>query len=102
MWYHRFEMDEARLRQRVRKIAESVRNIRDEELFALLDNHVQLFCQARGLRYDHRNRGGSHHVFTVGMSTFTVAKPHGSSLLKTIYVRSFLEAMAEVGLYEQE
>jgi hypothetical protein len=95
-------MDEARLRQRVREIAESVKNVRHEELFALLDNHVQPFCQARGLRYDHRNRGGSHHVFTVGSNTFTVARPHGTPLLKPVYVRLFLGAMAEIDLYEQE
>lgn len=95
-------MDDARLRQRVREIAESVKNVRDEELFALLDNHIQSFCRARGLSYDHRNRGGSHHVFTVGSSTFTVAKPHGTSLLKPVYVRSFLDAMAEIDLHEYE
>jgi hypothetical protein len=95
-------MDDVRLRRRVKEIAEGVKNIRDDELFALLDNHIQPFCQAKGLRYDHRNRGGSHHAFTVGTSTFTVAKPHGTSLLKPVYVRSFLDAMTEIELYEQE
>jgi hypothetical protein len=40
--------------------------------------------------------------FAVGMSTFTLAKPHGTSLLRPIYVRLFLDAMAQIGLYEQE
>jgi hypothetical protein len=95
-------MDDARLWQRVREIAESPKKVRDEELFSLLDNHIQPFCQARGLRYDHRNRGGSHHVFTVGSSTFTVARPHGTSLLKPVYVRLFLDEMNDIDLYEQE
>lgn len=91
-------MDVDRLKQRIAEIAESVKNVRDEELFALLDNHVRPFCQVRGLPYDHRNRGGSHHVFTAGSSTFTIAKPHRSSLLKPVYVRLFLDAMEEIGL----
>jgi len=95
-------MDDARLRQRVRDIAESPKNVCDDDLFSLLDNHVQRYCVARGLPYDHRNRGGSHHVFTVGSSTFTVARPHGTSLLKSVYIRLFLDAMVQIDLYEQE
>jgi hypothetical protein len=93
-------MEDSRLRQRIAEIAESVKNVRDEELFALLDNHVRPFCQARGLPYDHRSRGGSHHVFTAGLCTFAIAKPHGTSLLKPVYVRLFLDAMEELGLFE--
>jgi hypothetical protein len=93
-------MNDDRLKQRIREIAESVKNVRDEELFALLDNHIQPFCQMRGLPYDHRNRGGSHHVFTVGACTFNIVKPHGTSLLKSAYVRAFLEAMEEIDLWE--
>lgn len=93
-------MEDARLRQRIKEIAGSMKNLRDEELFALMDNHVRPFCQVRGLRYDHRSRGGSHHVFTAGSRTFTIAKPHRTSLLKPVYVRLFLDAMEELDLYD--
>jgi hypothetical protein len=93
-------MDDARLKQRVQKIAESVKNVRFEDLCILLDNHIKPLCEARGLSYDHRNSGGSHHVFTVGSKTFNLAKPHGTSLLKKPYVDSFLEAMEQINLYE--
>jgi len=95
-------MDEVRLRQRTKRFGESIKNVRGEELFAFLDNQVQPFCRAHGLNYDHRNRGGSHHVFTVATSTFTIAKALGTPLLRPVYVRLFLEAMSEIGLYEQE
>jgi hypothetical protein len=94
-------MDDARLKERVQKIAESVKNVRFDDLCTLLDNHIKPFCEARGLSYDHRNSGSSHHVFTVGSATFTVAKPHGgTSLLKQYCVKSFLEAMEQINLYE--
>jgi hypothetical protein len=93
-------MDDARLKQRVLKIAESVKNVRYEELVSLLDNHIKPFCEARGLSYDHRHSTGSHHAFTVGLKSFNVVKPHGTSLLKRAYVESFLEAMEHINLYE--
>jgi hypothetical protein len=64
-------MNDDRLKQRIREIAGSVKNVRDEELFTLLDNHIQPYCQMRGLPYNHRNRGGSHHAFTVGPTPST-------------------------------
>lgn len=93
-------MDDARLKRRVLEITENVKNVRFEELCALLDNHIKPFCEARGLSYDHRNPPGSHHVFTVGSDTFTVVKPHGTPLLKKPYVESFLEAMEHINLCE--
>lgn len=95
-------MDDARLRQRVREFAANVKNVRDDDLFTLLDNHIKLYCQSKGLNYDHRNHGGSHHAFTVGSETFTIPRPHGTSLLKPIYVRKFLEVMELVDLHEEE
>ena len=95
-------MDEARLKQRVKDFAANVKNVRDDDLFTLLDNHIKPYCQSKGLNYDHRNHGGSHHAFTVGSRTFAVTKPHGTSLLKPVYIRLFLEAMEPVGLYEEE
>jgi len=96
-------MDDARLKQRVLVIAENVKNVRFEELRTLLDNHIKPFCEARGLKYDHRKPNGSHHVFLVGGSKpFTIVKPHGAlqSQLKRQYVESFLEAMEHINLYE--
>jgi hypothetical protein len=93
-------MDEARLKKRVQEIAESVKNVRFEDLRTLLDNHIKLFCEARGLRYDHRHPPGSHHVFIVGSKPFNLVKPHGTPLLKKLYVESFLEAMENINLYE--
>jgi hypothetical protein len=93
-------MDDARLRRRVGEIAESIKNVRFDDLTSLLDKHIKPFCEARGLSYDHRNSSGSHHVFTVGSQTFTMVKPHGTSLVKRWYVQSFLEAMENIDLYE--
>ena len=95
-------MDRAKLKERIREVAQNVKHVRVDELFNLLDNHVESSCQARAVKYDHRNNGGSHHAFTVGSQTFTVAKPHGTSLLKAVYVRKFLDAMEFLGLYEEE
>jgi hypothetical protein len=93
-------MDEARLKKRVQAIAESVKNVRFEDLRTLLDNHIRPFCEAKGLSYDHRNPPGSHHAFTVGTKTFNLVRPHGTPLLKRVYVESFLEAMEHINLYE--
>jgi hypothetical protein len=93
-------MDDARLKERVQKIAESVKNVRFDDLCTLLDHHIKPFCAARGLSYDHRNSGGSHHVFIVGSKPFNLVKPHGTPLLKRAYVESFLEAMEQINLYE--
>jgi hypothetical protein len=95
-------MDDARLKKRVQEIAESVKNVRFEDLCTLLDNHIKLFCEARGLSYDHRNSSGSHHVFLVGLKRFNLVKPHGigTSLLNKRYVEWFLEAMEHINLYE--
>ena len=95
-------MDNGRLKQRVAEISENVKNVRVEDLFTLLDNHIKPFCRTKGLKYDHRNNGGSHHAFTVGSETFTVPKPHGTSLLKPVYVRRFLEVMELFDLFEGE
>jgi hypothetical protein len=93
-------MDDARLKRRVRKIAESVKNVRYEELLTLLDKQIKPFCEAKGLSYDHRHSTGSHHAFTVGAKTFNVVKPSGTPLLKQWYVKDFLEAMEHINLYE--
>jgi len=93
-------MDDARLKQRVLEIAESIKNVRFEDLCTLLDNHIRPYCETKGLSYDHRNRSGSHHAFTVGSKHFNLVRPHGTPLLKRVYVESFLEAMEHINLYE--
>jgi hypothetical protein len=93
-------MDDARLKQRVQEIAESIKNVRYEDLVTLLDHHIKPYCEARGLSYDHRYSTGSHHAFVVGTNRFNLVKPHGTPLLKRPYVESFLEAMEDINLYE--
>lgn len=92
-------MDDARLRQRIQQIAESVKNVRFEDLVTLLDNHIEHYCEANELRYDHRNSGGSHHAFVLGKARLILVKPHGTPLLKRVYVESFLDAMEKINLY---
>ena len=75
-------MRKTKVWKRVQEIAESVKNVRFEDLCTLLDNHIRPFCEARGLSYDHRNPSGSHHVFLVGSERFNLVKPHGTPLLK--------------------
>ena len=94
------QMDDDRLKARVREIAGSLKNVRFSELLTLLDNHVQPYCQTRGLAYVHRNPRGSHHGFTVGSRVFNVVTPHGTSFARREYVQDFLDAMEEIGLYE--
>jgi hypothetical protein len=94
------QMDDARLKKRVKKIAESVKNVRYEDLLALLESQIKPFCEAKGLSYDHRHSTGSHHAFTVGSMTFNLVKPSGTPHLKRWYVEDFLEAMEHINLYE--
>lgn len=94
-------MDDTRLKQRVQEISQSVKNVRANDLYTLLDNHIKLYCEARSLHYDHRVRG-SHHIFTVGEQTISLPLPHGSSHLRPVYVLKFLDVMQLIGLYEEE
>ena len=88
-------MDVDRLKKRLSEIDASPKNVRFEDLEALLENHI---C---GMYPDHYNHhgSGSHHAFTVGDQTFTIVKP-SSGCVKEVYVRKFLDAMEELGLYE--
>lgn len=90
-------MDADRVRKRIADIASSPKNVRFDELETLLDNHVRHLFPAG--RYNHHNPGGSHHAFTVGDQTFTVPRPT-SGCVKEVYVKKFLNAMEELGLYE--
>jgi hypothetical protein len=73
------QIDDARLKQRVLEIAASVKNVRFEDLCTLLDNHIKPFCEASGLSYDHRNRSGSHHAFTVESKRFNLVTTWNTS-----------------------
>jgi len=85
-------MDLRRIRERIQEIAASPKNVRFEELIALLDNHI-------GPMYpNYKHRPGSHHAFVLMDETFTIPVPKGSCL-KPVYVRKFLDAMEGLGLY---
>ena len=91
-------MDADRIRKKIAEFASSPKNVRFDELAALLDNHIGgpngLFPEG----YNHH--GGSHHAFTVGGRTFKIAEPK-TGCVKQIYVKHFLNAMEELGLYER-
>ena len=88
-------MDLNRIRQRIKDIAASPKNVRFDELVALLDSHI-------GPMYPNYNHHGSpHHAFTVGNRTFNIAEPKRSHV-KEKYVAYFLEAMEALGLYDAE
>jgi hypothetical protein len=89
-------MDADRITKKIAEFASSPKNVRFDEIETLLENHIQhLFAG----RYNHRNPGGSHHAFTVGDQTFTIPKPT-SGCVKEVYVKKFIRAMEELGLYE--
>jgi predicted RNA binding protein YcfA (HicA-like mRNA interferase family) len=89
-------VDAERIRQRIREIARSPKNVQFEDIRSLLDNH---FAHLFG-NYSHRRRG-SHHSFTVGRQTFTIPEPSRGQLRKE-YVKEFLRAMEEEGFYDPE
>lgn len=88
-------MDLFRIRERIRETGASPKNVRFEELVALLDNHI-------GPMYaNYNHRPGSHHAFTLGDQTFTIPVPKGSCV-KPVYVKNFLKRMESLGLYDPE
>jgi hypothetical protein len=90
-------MDVDRIRKKIAEFASSPKNVRFDELATLLDNHI---CDLYPAQYNHHTSGGSHHSFTVGDQTFTIRKP-SSGRLNQVYVKHFLNAMEELGLYER-
>ena len=76
-------------------MASSPKNVRFDELATLLDNHIRYHFPGQ---YNHH--GCPHHAFTVGGQTFNIAEPK-SGPVKEIYVKKFLDAMEEIGLYER-
>jgi len=94
-------MDFQRLKDRIAELSESPKNVRFDQMESLLDNQIrQLFA-----KYDHRPRG-SHHVFTLsdpirGSRTITLVKPIRGPI-KQCYVKEFLDAMEELGLYDSQ
>ena len=89
-------MDVERIKARIAELAESPKNVRFQEIERLLENHIRHLYG----NYNH-HQSSSHHAFTVGGKTFTITEPN-SGALKVKYVKHFLEAMEELGLYERE
>lgn len=89
-------MDEERLRKAIGAFAASPKNVHFQELVSLLDNHIGPMF--RNFNHHHRS---SHHAFTVGDQTFTVAQPKGAHV-KPVYVKKFLRAMEALKLFEPE
>jgi hypothetical protein len=90
-------MDRQRIRAKIREMAASPKAVRFDEIVNLLDNHIgPLFPN-----YSHRNRGGSHHAFTIDRQTFNIPKPNAGQVKKP-YIMKFLEAMEMVDLYDPE
>lgn len=87
-------MDVNRIKDRILEIAASPKNVRFADIQGLLDNHI---CHLYP-NYNHHGPG-SHHAFTVGTETFTIVEPN-SGCVKQVYVKKFLDAMMELGLYE--
>ncbi len=89
-------MDLARIRKRIKEFANSAKNVRFDELSSLLDNHISALFP----NYNHHQRS-SHHAFTLGNETFTIAEPKRGNLKKE-YVKEFLSHMEAVELYDPE
>jgi hypothetical protein len=94
-------MDVIRIKARIAELAETPKNVRFEDVQALLENHIRHLFE----KYDYRSRG-SHHVFTLsdprrGTTTLTIKRP-STGCLKKVYVRKFVDAMEELGLYDPE
>jgi len=54
-----------------------------------------------GRNYNHRHAPGSHHAFTVGDQTFVIVE-RSKGCVKEVYVKHFLRAMEQLGLYDPE
>ena len=89
-------MDLQRIRKRIREFAASPKNVHFDELATLLDNHISALFS----NYNHHH-SSSHHAFTVGSETFTIAESKRGNL-KEVYVKEFLNHMEAVGLYDPE
>lgn len=89
-------MDRQRINERLRDFASRARHVRFREIEALLDNHIgPLFPN-----YNHH--GSPHHAFTVGSETFNIAEPKGKEFVKQTYVKTLLDSMEALGLFEAE
>jgi hypothetical protein len=69
-------MDLQRIRAKIQEIAASPKAVRFDEIVNLLDNHIGPLFR----NYSHRNRGGSHHAFTVDSQTFNIPKPNAGQV----------------------
>ncbi len=89
-------MDRDRIITAIQRFARSPKNVRFDDLIALLDTHLKPMFP------DYSHHGNPHHAFTVGGQTFNISRPHKSSFVKKVYVEKFLAAMEAVGLYAPE
>ena len=87
-------MDLARLKERIREIAASPKNVRFDDIDAFICN--QLIGSFGGKA----RSNGSHYTYTVRSETFQIVRRSGH--IKECYVKGFLERMAALGLYEPE
>jgi hypothetical protein len=87
-------MDLPRIKEHIREIAASPKNIRFEDIDAFIKN--QLIGNFGG----NARSNGSHHTYTVADRTFVITRRSGQ--IKQCYVRGFLEEMAALGLYVPE
>jgi hypothetical protein len=87
-------MDLARIKDHVRQMAANSKNVRFEEIDVFI--RQQLIASFGGSS----RSNGSHHTYTVADRTFGI--PRRSGQIKLCYVRSFLEAMEALGLYDPE
>lgn len=85
-----------KVKERIREIARSRKNVTLEEIEWVVN-------QFEGI-YDVHARDTSGHgcVFRVGDQQFSVCKHHrGSKQVKACYVDAFIDAMTELGWYEE-
>jgi hypothetical protein len=90
-------MEIKRIRVRIAQIAASPKNVRFKEVSDILDKHIGQHFD----NYSHR-QNGTHHAFTLGIVSFSIAEPHGGGCVKKPYVRQFLDAMEELDFYRPE
>lgn len=88
--------DAAKVRERIREIAQARNNVTVEEIEWVVN-------QLRGT-YDVNDRptnSGHGHLYRIGNRIFSVCVHHkGSKQVKSCYVDEFIDAMTDLGWYE--
>jgi hypothetical protein len=90
--------DLEKVRDRIREIAGRRKNVTADEIEWVVN---QLGALGYSVRCRVTGRGGHAILFGVENQRFSVVTHHsGSKQLKPVYVDHFLDAMTELGLYE--